>query len=49
MISRGTMNGERVVTGRLDEIGSLVAKEKLRHPAIAVIGDVVRFAGLQRS
>ena len=49
MISRGTMKGERVVTGRLDEIGSLVAKEKLRHPAIAVIGDVVRFAGLQRS
>ena len=44
-ISRGTMAGQRIVSGRLDELGELVLKKKLKHPAIAVIGDVVKLAG----
>ena len=44
-ISKGTMKGQRVVSGRLDQLGDLVSKTRLRHPAIAVIGDVVKLAG----
>ena len=44
-ISRGTTKGEEVVSGRLDELAGLVMKKKLRHPAIAVIGSVVKLAG----
>ena len=45
MISRGTRRGQRVVAGRLDEIEGLVSKMRIRNPAVAVIGDVVRLAG----
>lgn len=44
MISRGTLKGERVVSGRLDELGRLVVRMKLRPPAVAVVGEVVRLA-----
>ena len=44
-ISRGTMEGEKIVHGRLDELGDLAAKERLMHPAVAVVGEVVKLAG----
>ena len=43
-ISKGTMRGQKIVSGRLDELGDLVSKTRLKHPAIAVIGDVVKLA-----
>ena len=43
-ISRGTMKGEKVVCGRVDELGGLVARAKLRHPAVAVVGEVVKLS-----
>ena len=45
MISRGTRRGQKVVAGRLDEIQGLVSRMKIRNPAVAVVGDVVRLAG----
>lgn len=48
VISRGTMEGERVIAGRLGELGGLVSGKKIAHPAIAVIGDVVKLAGFWR-
>ena len=47
-ISKGTMKGQRTVSGRLDQLGDLVSKTKLRHPAIAVVGDVVKLASFWR-
>ena len=48
MISRGTLRGEKIVSGRLSDLGALVEREKLTHPAIAVIGDAVKLAGFWR-
>lgn len=48
MISRGTMKGEKVVSGRLDELGGLVTRGMLRPPAVAIIGDVVKLANFWR-
>lgn len=45
VISRGTMNGERTVSGRLGKLHALAAAEELRPPGVIVIGEVVRFAG----
>ena len=44
-ISHGTMKGQKIVSGRLDQLGELVSKKRLKHPAIAVVGEVVRLAG----
>lgn len=49
MISRGTMQGEKMIAGRLEELGALVLRNRLPHPAVAVIGDVVRLAGFWKS
>ena len=42
VIEKGTMENERVVIGNLKEIAGIVEKEKIKSPAIIVIGDVVR-------
>ena len=49
VISRGTMRGERAVSGRLDELGALASHGNLRHPAVTVVGDVVRLADFWKS
>jgi uroporphyrinogen III methyltransferase/synthase len=41
-IEWGTRADQRTITGTVATIGSLAAKENLRPPAIAVVGDVVR-------
>lgn len=44
MVSRGTLAGERIIAGRLRELGALVSNKGAPHPAIAVIGEAVKLA-----
>lgn len=44
VISDGTMPSERVVLCRLDDLGDAIDRERIRPPAIIVIGDVVGVA-----
>jgi uroporphyrinogen III methyltransferase / synthase len=44
VIERGTLAGQRVVSGTLANIASVVASEGVRAPAIAVFGDVAALA-----
>jgi uroporphyrinogen III methyltransferase/synthase len=45
VIERGTLAGQRVVTGTLSSIPSVVDEQGIRAPAIAVFGDVAQLAG----
>jgi uroporphyrin-III C-methyltransferase len=42
VIQNGSLPGERIVTGRVNTITSVVEAEKIGSPAIIVIGDVVK-------
>ena len=42
VIERGTMENERIVIGKLEEIAGIVEKEKIKSPAVIVVGDVVK-------
>lgn len=42
VIEKGTMENERVIIGKLDEIAEIVEREGVRSPAVIVVGDVVR-------
>ncbi|WP_173917405.1 uroporphyrinogen-III C-methyltransferase [Halobacillus sp. Marseille-Q1614] len=43
VIQQGTTTEERVVTGKISNIVSVVEKEEIQNPAMIVIGEVVRF------
>ena len=45
VISRGTMKGEKRVSGRLGELPALAEARRVAHPGVIVIGDVVKLAG----
>lgn len=44
LICRGTMKGEKTVSGRLKELTALAAAKRLPHPGVIVVGDVVKLA-----
>ena len=44
MIENGTLESERITTGRLDELAALVMREAVRAPALLIIGEVVAVA-----
>ncbi|MBO0960048.1 uroporphyrinogen-III C-methyltransferase [Neobacillus sp. MM2021_6] len=43
VIEQGTTMNQRVVTGSLRSIATIVEKERIKNPAIVVVGEVVRF------
>jgi uroporphyrin-III C-methyltransferase / precorrin-2 dehydrogenase / sirohydrochlorin ferrochelatase len=44
IIENGTLDSERITTGRLDELGALVESNAVRAPALLIIGEVVSVA-----
>lgn len=48
IVSEGTMPGERVVLSTLGAVGDDVARERVRPPAIVVVGEVVAVANPDR-
>ncbi|MBI4182987.1 MAG: uroporphyrinogen-III C-methyltransferase [Proteobacteria bacterium] len=44
IVENGTLPSERVLTGRLDELGRMVRAHRVTGPALIVIGEVVRQA-----
>ena len=48
VIAEGTMPGERTLLSTLAEVGDDVVREKVRPPAIVVVGDVVAVANPER-
>ncbi|MFC4404774.1 uroporphyrinogen-III C-methyltransferase [Gracilibacillus xinjiangensis] len=49
IIQEGTTHQQRVVTGTLDSIVAMVEQEKIKNPAMIVVGEVVRIgSNLQR-
>jgi len=47
VIQEGTLPGQRVLLAPLAEIAVRAAEKEIRSPALVVVGDVVRFAGLR--
>ncbi len=45
VICRGTMEGEKTVSGRLRELAALAEAKRLPHPGVIIVGDVVKLAG----
>ncbi|WP_082235184.1 uroporphyrinogen-III C-methyltransferase [Halobacillus massiliensis] len=43
VIQQGTTTEQRVVTGRISNIVTIVEKDKIENPAMIIIGEVVRF------
>ena len=48
IVSEGTMPGERVLLSRLGEVAEDVRRERVRPPAIVVVGDVVAVANPEK-
>ena len=48
IVSEGTMPGEKVLLSRLGEVAEDVRRERVRPPAIVVVGDVVAVANPER-
>jgi siroheme synthase len=44
IIENGTLESERITTGRLDELAALVERNAVRAPALLIIGEVVAVA-----
>lgn len=44
MIERGTLRGQKVISGRLGRLGRIAHQRQISSPAITVIGDTVRLA-----
>ncbi len=42
VIENGTLPAQRVVTGRIDDLGRLMREHAIAAPALIVIGEVVR-------
>ena len=45
IIENGTLESERITTGRLDRLAALVESNAVRAPALLIIGEVVAIAG----
>ncbi|WP_262423343.1 hypothetical protein [Brevundimonas denitrificans] len=44
IVENGTRPEERVLTGRLDDLGGLVARHAVTGPAMLFVGEVAAFA-----
>jgi len=44
VLERGTLEGSRALRTLLADLGPMVAREKVRSPAIIVVGEVVMLA-----
>ena len=46
VIENGTTPDQRIVTGRLDDLHSLIAHHDIQSPALIIVGEVVRLAAV---